>query len=253
MILTEEGKNKLFALVLFLVSGFIGILGLQLPIDNTLLLFPIFCGFFGVSTLLLQLRNSVEMPKQHASETYVSKRLINTSVISGWLAGVFSGLLPGIGASEIASIVSSGKNEHSFLVRLGAITMANVILSILALWLIGKSRSGLSLVIEQLMQIGLNETLLVLATALIATGIASMVAIVIAQKSLSFLKDVGYNNLGTATVLFIIVLSAAFAGPYGLLLLATCTSIGLLTNIAKVKRGILMGVLILPTIVFYLP
>lgn len=251
MVLGE--KKKVIALMLFLVTGFIGLISAQIPVDNTLILFPIFSGFFGISMLLLQMRNRVEIPQQLLVETYISKGLINRSVISGTLAGVFSGLLPGVGASEIATLASTGKNDHAFLVRIGAITSANIILSLLALWLIGKSRSGLAVVIEQLAIIGLEEVIAVLIIALIAGGIASVFTIAIAKKGLAILKNSNYKNLTVAVFIFISSLTYIFAGFYGMLLLATCSAIGVLTNLLNVKRGMLMGVLILPTILFYLP
>ncbi len=251
MILTEEGKKKLIALSLFIVSGFIGLISVQLPIDNTIILFPIFSGFFGVSMLLLQIRNKVEIPKQSCREAYVSKGLINRSIISGSVAGTFSGLLPGVGASEIATLASIGKNEHAFLMKIGAITTANIVLSILALWLIGKSRSGIAVVVEQLVAVGFDEVLLILVTALASAGIASICATVIAKKSIYAINRFEYRNLGTAVLIFILLLTFAFANVYGMLLLAVCSAIGIITNFTKVKRGVLMGVLMIPTIIFY--
>lgn len=252
MILTEVGAKRLVALALFLSAGFIGVISPQMPVDNTLILFPIFSGFFGISALALQVRSQVEIPRQEKEEMYVSKGLINRSVISGTLAGILSGLLPGVGASEVATLASIGKNEQSFLVKIGAITTANIILSILGLWLIDKSRSGLAVVIEQLVRVELEEVLMIIAVTLIAGGTAVICAITLARKSIGALKNFDYTNLAYAVFIFISLLTYIFAGMYGILLLITCSGLGILANLSNVKRGVLMGVLMLPTIMFYL-
>ncbi len=53
MILSESGKKKIAASAFFLAAGFIGIESSRLPIDSTMLLFPILAGFFGVSMLMM--------------------------------------------------------------------------------------------------------------------------------------------------------------------------------------------------------
>jgi len=252
MVFSEQGKKKLIALALFFASGIIGIISSRIPIDNTLTLFPIFSGFFGISMILLQIRNRVEIPEQHQKEMYVSKGLINSSVISGSIAGVFSGLLPGVGASEIASLASVDRNKHAFLVRIGAITTANIVLSILGLWLIGKSRSGMAVVIEQLASIGLEEAIMILIITLISGGVAAVCTLAMAKKSLLLVKNLSYQILAIIVLLFVTMLTYMFAGLYGTLLLVVCSAIGVLTNVVNVKRGVLMGVLMLPTIVFYM-
>ena len=44
-----------------------------------------------------------------------------------------------------------------------------------------------------------------------------------------------------------------FTGLHGLFLIVICTTLGILANLSNVKRELLMGVLIVPTILFYLP
>jgi len=251
MVLTEEDNKKLTALALFLAAGSIGIMSSRLPLDGALVLFPIFSGFFGVSLMLLQVRNNVQVPKQSTRETFVSKGLINRSVLSGSVAGVFSGLLPGVGASEVASLASIGKNEKAFLVRIGALTMANIILSILALWLIGRSRSGIAVVIEQLASIGAEEALLIMSITLVSGGLASVCALILARKGMGLVNS-DYRRLVFGVMLFILGLTYLFTGFYGIMLLVTCGALGITANLVGIKRGIFMGVLILPTIIFYL-
>ncbi len=251
MILSEEKKAA--ALSVFAIAGIIGMLSQRLPVDGTLVLFPVFSGFFGASMLLLNTRKDVKIPPQTEKEAFVSGRLINRAVVSGSAGGVMAGMLPGIGSSEIASLFSADKNKHSFLVGMGAITMSNLMLSIFALWLIGKSRSGVSVAVEYITDIGFNEAALVDLFSLISAGIASVIAFATAKKFLPLISLSGCRAANLLVLLGIVLLTLIFTGFYGILLLAICTSLGIATNLAAVKRGLLMAVLILPTILFYLP
>ena len=252
MILTEKGKKRIIALFLFFMAGSIGLLADKIPLNNVLLFFPIFAGFFGISQLLLGIRNKIKVPKQKISDLSLSRKTITKSSFLGTLAGSASGFLPGVGTSEISSLATVDKNDKSFLITLGAITTANTILSILSLWLIGKSRSGLAVVMDQLFSIGFNEILLILFVVLVAGGIAVILTLFLAKKSVGIIEKLDYIRVSVVVCIVLFSLTVVFTGFYGVLLLVTCTALGILANLIGVKRSILMGVLILPTILFYL-
>ncbi len=251
MIMSEEKKSV--ALFVFATAGIIGLMSQRLPVDGTLALFPIFSGFFGVSMLLMNIGKSVKIPPQTEKESFVSGRLVNRAVISGSAGGVMAGMLPGIGSSEMASLFSADKNKHSFLIGMGAITTSNLMISIFALWLIGKSRSGMSVAVEYVTDIGFNEVVLVVLFSLVSAGVASAITLALAKKFLPLISLGGCRAANLLALLGIVLLTLFFTGFYGILLLITCTSLGIAANLAVVKRGLLMGVLILPTVLFYLP
>jgi putative membrane protein len=252
MILTEKGKKKLIAVLLFFMASIIGLLASEIPINSVLLFFPIFAGFFGVSQLLLGIRNKIKIPKQKTADLNISRKTITKSGFLGSLAGSASGFLPGVGTSEIASLATVDKNDKSFLITLGAITTANTVLSILALWLIEKSRSGLAVAIDQLFNVGFTEILLILFVTLVAGGIAVVLSLFLARKFVKIIGKINYIQVSIFVCISLFSLTVIFTGFYGVLLLAICTSLGIFTNLVGIKRSILMGVLILPTILFYL-
>jgi len=251
MVLTENGRNRIIAVFIFILSGSIGLITNKIPLDNTLILFPIFSGFFGLSLLILQVRQKTQVPKQGRKELYLSRKSTNRSIVFGSIGGVFSGFLPGVGSSEIATIATVEKNDKSFLVTIGALTTANVILSILSLWLISKPRSGLAIVINQFANIGLNEVIFIALVAMVSVGISAVLTLKLAKYFLGIMERIKYIYLNVCVIVLIVVLTLIFTGLVGLLLLILCTSLGIFTNLAGVKRGILMGVLILPTMLFY--
>ena len=131
--------------------------------------------------------------------------------------------------------------------------MSNVLLSLLSLWLIGRARSGIAVVIGQLAEIAVHEALLMVAVALIAASLSAIVVLFIAKRFIGFIEKVNYSAASMAVLLLIVAMTTIFTGIYGLIVLATCTSLGIIVNVMQIKRGLLMGVLILPTIVFYAP
>lgn len=251
MIVSEKGVRKLWAALLFLLAGAVGVLTASLPVDPALVLFPVFSGLFG-APLLLSSGAAHREQKQHG-ELFVSAKSMNRAVVSGTAGGVMAGVLPSIGTSEIAALTSVEKNDRAFLISLGAITAANVLVSVATLWLIDRARSGIAIAVSQITEVGAGETLLVAAAALAAAGVAAVATLALARKSLHVLERVGYKKVGLAVLLFLASSTAAFTGVAGLILFVTCGALGVLANAVAVKRGILMGVLILPTILFYLP
>lgn len=250
MILTESRRFP--ALLVFIASGLIGFLSQKLPVDNTLALFPIFSGFFGASMLIVHMNRNADVPEQYGKESFVSGRLIRRAVVSGSLGGAGAGFLPGVGTSEISSLFSLDKNNYSFLVNMGAITASSTILSVVALWLIGKSRSGMAMAIEYIADVGIREAGIVVLLSLVSVGAASLLTLFLAKKFLSYISRINYFSVGACVLLCVSVLVLLFTGLYGVLLLLTCTALGMAVNLASVKRGLLMGVLILPTIIFYM-
>lgn len=253
LVMTEPGIRKLLSLVFFFAAGAVGLMISMLPVDSSVALFPILAGLFGVSALLLQIRTRSRIPKQKKSEYYVSKKIIGRSSLLGTLGGIVAGLLPGIGSSSIAALASVEKDRESFLTSLGAITTANILLSIMSLWLISRPRSGAAVIIDQLLPIGFREFIFIVVFALVAVGVAAVATLQMSKIFLRKADRIDYKKLSYAVIVFLAAAAFLFSGVIGLLLLAVCTSLGIAAQLSGVRRGILMGVLILPTIIFFSP
>lgn len=251
MILTENGNKKIVAAFVFLLAGSVGLMVDKLPLDSTMVLFPIFSGFFGVSMLIIQLKHKTKIPEQTAKENFFPRKQRNRSVVSGSVAGIFSGFLPGVGSSEIATLATVDRNDRSFLSTMGALTTANIILSILSLWLIGRPRSGLAVAIDQLLPVSLNEVIFVLVVSLISVGIAVIVTLKLAGFVLRKIEKIDCASVSKVVVALVSALTFVFTGVTGLALLVVCVAMGIFVNLSGVKRGNLMAVLILPTMLFY--
>ncbi len=253
IILSEESNRKMLAAAgCFFLSGMVGLFSASLDIDRTLVLFPILSGMFGVSMLLLSRQEKIT-PEKKRKDIHVSSRLTRRSIIFGSIGGIFSGMLPGVGSSEISSMASLDKNEKGFIITVGAVTISNTLMALLAIWLIQKPRSGIAVVVDQLTSIGFNEFLLIIFAALAIAGLSAIITLKLARIFTGKIERINYRKINMFVIGLIIAMTIIFTGAYGLLLLGTCTALGIFTNLMGVRRSVLMGVLILPTIIFYLP
>jgi len=252
MIATERKIKKIFwCTTCFLLAGIIGILSFKMPIDNTLILFPVLAGFFGMPFLILQIKAKNTVPDQKLKDEKIPRKIMLKSSLLGTVGGVFSGFLPGVGSSEIAGFATIDKNEKSFLITLGAIAMANLVMSFMMLWLVGSTRSGLAVAIDQILSIGQNEFLIIVAAILASAGIAAMLTLVISKRMIKIIQKADYSLISKIVVMMIVCLVFYFTGFLGLMITGICCALGLFVNIMDIKRGIMMGVLIVPTILFF--
>ncbi len=124
-------RGRLLSLFLYLVSGLWGILCLNSTIiSSEWALFPSLTGMFGIAGLVMCMEEGVKFPKQIVSED-VNTGSIAKIVISGLIAGLLIGILPGAGESQAGILVSefTGLGQNEFLGSLAGINMGNIILS----------------------------------------------------------------------------------------------------------------------------
>jgi len=251
IVLSERKPKKIFwSAVCFALAGSIGLLSNAFPLDSSLILFPMLAGFFGVPSMLLHSTSSA-IPEQDFGSKKVERKSAGKSVVLGSIGGIFAGLLPGVGIGSLAALATIDRNDRSFLMSLGAIAASNALVSFLALWLIGNPRSGIAVALEQLVSIDFGLFLLIVAVALVSASAASVITLFLSRKSLRFLSRVSYSAFSRLILLLVVFLAAAFTGPLGLLMMFACAALGIFAGAVKVRRGILMAVLILPTILFF--
>lgn len=247
MILRE--KRIFIGIICFLFAGAIGILISGLGINPVVILFPVLSGLFGVSLLLIQIKNKVTIPKQELEIVNIGKNHLSDS-IKGTLGGILSGFLPGVGTSQVASFFSS-KTSESFLLKIGALNSSNLLLSMLMLWLINKPRSGAAVFLDSLIKINFNEFLSIIFVSLASLFFAVSLTLFLSKFFIKFVRRFNYSLIALSIIVFIITMTYLFSGVVGIVLLATCTSLGIYANLSKINMSLLMAVLIVPVIVFY--
>ncbi|MBI4019862.1 MAG: tripartite tricarboxylate transporter permease [Candidatus Aenigmarchaeota archaeon] len=258
MILTERGmQQKAAALLVFLLSGTLGYILLNSSLlPQHFLLFPIFTGLFGLSSLIISLKTRPAIPKQAAGNIRIPKKLALSGTLKGLFSGVLVGTLPGVGGAEATLVTQQltrgSRKDREFLVSLGAINTIVALFSIVALFTISKPRSGAAVYIQQVLpSFGLRELFIMLSVTLLATGLSAIIALKLVKSVAMKLQEIDYARLNLFTILFLAALTAFLTGFLGLLILAVSTAIGITAILMGVKRGNLMGILMLPIIIFY--
>jgi putative membrane protein len=117
--------------------------------------------------------------------------------------------------------------------------------------LIGNPRSGIAVIIDRFINIGFNEFMIVCFTTLFVGGIAYVLALKLTKYFISFIQKIDYQLIVKSVLVFLFLLIYIFSGVYGIYITLVASSIGTYTNLVNVSRTHLMGVLILPSILFF--
>lgn len=248
-------KKRLWALIMFLMSGILGIIVLSMPnLGNPL--FSMLSGLFGVSMLVVSLADKVNIPPQTIKETLkIEKRTIVSSVSAGAFAGMLTSFFPGLGPAQgaiIASQLVRKMTDFGFMIIVGGINTVNMVLSLVTLYTIEKARNGAVLVIAQIAEvIDFNLLVILLSAALIAGGIATFLALNITKIFSRLIQKVNYQILVLSIIFLITALTIYFSGILGLLVLFVSTCIGIIPAKVGVGRNHQMGCLILPVILYF--
>ena len=257
LILREKGiDKKLWALIVVMLAGILGIIVLNMPNLKDPLL-PMLSGLFGVSVLALSLTQKVTLPIQRVTEMVKIKtkdmiKSIGSGVFSGSLVSIFPGLGPAQAAVVSGQIVGE-IDVFSYLIMVGGINTVSMTLSLITLFTIEKARNGSIIVVQQLLQkIDLNLLILFLAVALIAGAIATFLTIYVSKIFSSIMNKVNYSLLSMLIIIFVAFMVFYFSGFLGLLILLVATGVGLIPNIVNVSRSNSMACLLVPIILMSL-
>lgn len=246
-------RKRLYALLVFLVSGMLGYTALQsselaeiTPAGSVLL--PLLTGLFGAPVLLFSIfTKSSRIPKQ---EIKLSFPEVYTT-IKGSLAGFFVSIFPGI-SSGVATVVSSlgERSERGYIIAMSSANTANAILCFFMLLAIGRTRSGSA---DALKSLNLIPSFQEIAFLSIISGLIAFLSTLAFGFFIS--KKIDQLDGRKLSIVVFVLLSAivlALTGFYGLAVFCSAIPIGLSTQFLGVRRINCMGCLILPVTIWYL-
>jgi len=282
----SSGEQRAWALLLFVLSGSLGWVLLMTPGLETvnwfplpalansspsMMLFPLFTGLFGLSTMVMSGASRESLPEQEIeSATPMKSWRESRAIASGTVAGAAVSWFPGVSgasATVISRYLAGGEpegeeekdNDREFLVSIGAANAASTVFTLVALFVILKGRSGASATIGAMLSDGLSpwEPLpsvplalsLLLASSLTAAAVAFVLSVRIARLFAKHCGRIRYGALVRGVVILLIVLVFLLSGALGLFVAGSATAMGLLPPIVGVRRIHLMGSLILPAII----
>jgi len=270
-LLVFSERKKIASLGVFLASGLLGILVFNTPIvaggtgAPVSALFPALAGLFGIAGLiwsLMTLGKTSEISMEENIEFKPKETPLPS--IRGGAAGIFVGLLPGLGAANAATLLllverwlgrhrDRQYEDRAYLVTTSSLNTSEAIVAITALYLIHKSRSGASIAIGQLL--GGDITIEMLEVVLISMASGGIVSGFLLWYGGPYLagkvKRLDYPSLNWGVIIFIFVLSGFLLGLGGIAILLAATTIGITPLVLGVRRGQLMGFFLVPTMLFY--
>ena len=251
-----KGTKRRASLFIFIISGLLGTIALEAyMINSNYIMFPLFAGLFGMSNILMSFSNISAIPKQ---KTDIKIRLKGTfkSSAAGFAGGLVAGIIPGLGSSQSAMLVQhlgKMKGAKNFIIAVGTIGTIDIILSFLAIYLIGNARSGVAIAVDAIIGTITKDTLQIfIGIAFLSAGLAAILTLDIGKAATKIIENIDYKKTSIAIMLLLTMMTMIFTGIYGLILLTASTSLGIYTQLIGVRRSMLMGCLILPTIMFFL-
>lgn len=252
LILNE--KRIFWAFFLFMLSGVLGMITLDVPIREPL--FPLLTGLFGTSMIITSIKEKTKLPEQHITKIGISKRDYLKISSAGLVASSLCSFLPGLGAAQAAVISSdiSGKtNSKNFLVLLGLISTLVTGLNFVAIYAINKPRSGVAVVASKILDsIQINHLVVLLSAILVSASIALLLSMYFARIFARNISRFDYIKISVVVLVFLIAMTFFLSGIIGLLVLITATAIGVFAISEGIRKMHLMGCLMLPVILYFL-
>ena len=261
-------KYKGYAILVFLLSGVLGILafvrdGLMdpiLPMDAPSILFPLLSGLFGASMLSISLITRSVIPVQTGEEFGLPSRNIVRGVFTGGIAGSLVAWLPGV-SSAVATVITrlairedDGDSAREFIVAVSGVNTANAIFTLIALYIIHRPRSGAMVAVNEILNpTAWNVSLVVLFLSVIVgvSIIAYFVTISIGERISKVLSRLNYQRISATVLMCLCVMVILTTGLFGLIIFTTATTIGMIPSYFNVRKSHAMGVLLFPLILFF--
>ncbi len=263
-----SNKNKFLSLIIFLMSGFLGIFTLIYPLKQPLL--PLLSGLFGASSLISSIKKKEKLQIQKVTKPKIKFREIKETFFTSLISSPLCSFLPALGSSQAAIIGlnlqkenNNEKNQNTeeckenskkFLMLLGSVNLLVLALSFITLFSIQKSRTGAAVAISEILKNFTFSSLLIIIIIIILVSIFSfIISLLIAKKFSRIITKISYRKLSIAILIILSLVVLIFSGLIGFFLYTISAFTGLFCIESGVRRTNLMGCLMLPSILLYLP
>jgi putative membrane protein len=252
LLLWKEEHSRWWAILIFVLTGILGLITLNLPLKDPL--FPLLTGLFGASSLVTSIAKKQKIPRQKFAEEKIETRtLVKTGLLSA-IASPICSFLPSLGSGQAAVLGSGIKrlDAKEFLVLLGSINTVVIGLSFYAAYSIHKARTGVAAAVMT-QAFPQNYVYLITIAILFSGIIAAFLASRISKLFARNINRLNYNTVSSVVLGFLTLLVIIFSGWLGFLVYLAATFTGLVTILSGIRRTHMMGSLMLPSILFYLP
>lgn len=248
----KQLKNKLWALLLFLLSGILGIQANQLIKEY---LFVILTGFFALPTLILSIKQKTNIPTQIIDKTNDILSIKRIKVyIKTLLASFLVAPLPAIGTTGGAIITQKlfkANSSENFLIITGALNTLDAFYNLIILFFLNRVRSGATLVIKQFTALDKNTFFILLLISFIALFISCILTIYFGRLFARIITKINYPKISKIILLFLLILILVYSNFLGLFVAILATALGIIAPKVGVKRIHLLGCLTLPILISF--
>ncbi|KUJ99883.1 MAG: Uncharacterized protein XD43_0444 [Thermococcales archaeon 44_46] len=244
LVITEKGVKRLYALLIFILSGAFGLVVDKLPLREPY--FHVFVGLFGIPAILFSLNNNRKIELKDSEIQMPKKRFLKFSFI-GTCFGMLASLLPTFTSSQAALLGSFfSKDERTFLTIVFSVNTSNFIFGLINFYATGKTRNGILVLIKDLYYpLSPEELVILFLVTIMTSSIVNFYGMALSEMLGRAISKINYTKLNLAVLVFVWAASLYFDGLLGLMVLLTATIIGVSTTLLKIKRTTCMGVLML--------
>jgi putative membrane protein len=247
-------KDFIFALIVFFLSGTLGIIVFSSGAAKDPL-FPLLSGLFGVSGLIISYFENTKVPPQRMDGRIDISGKDTLRSVSGASVGViFTQFFPGMGPAQgavLSSQLIKDMKDRTYLALVGAIGTMSVIFSLATLYALNKAKDGSVVAISKILILDRLSLCILVAAMVVAGSVSVFLVMFFSRVFTRMISRVNYKALVVSVIVFVFAMCLALNGPLGILIMVTSTAIGLIAPLRGVARSHAMGCLLLP-VLFYL-
>ena len=251
--LISREQEKLIAIIVFTLAGFLGIAVLNSPVKEPFL--PLLSGLFGASSLIISIKSKTQINKQLIKKIKITKKEFFPPLLASMLTAPLTSFLPGLGSGQAAVLGTSliKTSKKSFLILLGATNTIVLGLSFIVLYSLGKQRTGMAVVLKEIIQtLTLNHLGIILITITITGIISFHLTLALGKLFAKNINKISYTKISITILILLSIIVLIITGPFGFFLYLISTATGIYGILTGVRRINLMGALVLPITLWYL-
>lgn len=147
------------------------------------------------------------------------------------------------------------ESAKEFIVSVSGVNTSNAIFGLVALMVIGKTRSGAMAAVNEVLgpEVIGNVTIILFFAAILLSSLLSYFSTVFIGNNIHrFLMKIDYHKLCFSVLIGLAAMVLLFTGLFGLFIFIISTPIGMMAGFMKVRKSHAMGVILLPVIIYFL-
>lgn len=244
-----ESRSIFNAALIASLSGLLGLSVLSGPQQQFILL-PVFSGLFAVPAVSYSIFRDFEIPEQKDRFQISSSRI--KEGFAGFGSGLIAGVIPGIGAAVSTTFLTPfmDSDREGFLTGLGGVNTSDILISFLALYLIGRPRSGSSVALQMISEVRIPEVFFLIGCSLLGAGLSGILSLKVLDLFLELVDKVNFRFLGFSVLGLIFSIVFFTTGVYGIVVLLTSGFIGFISLLTECRASC-MAVLIIPALTYF--